>query len=456
MPNAAIRRLDYFLIALLGAVIVANGVIVELRSAYMHTRHTDLGPPLRAAWAVREGFDPYAVTDDGGLHYPYPILHAILMAPLADAPAGHPQPAWAVPYPVSVALWYAISILLLAWSVHHLGRVLEETGPDGARPPSPGTRQFWWTRCWPIWICMPAIGSTLWRGQVNILLLALLSGFIAAVVRRQRATAGWWLAWATCLKVIPGLLVLYPIVRRDYRMLAHYVLGLAAGLLLIPSVVMGPERAWAVNVTYLRAVLIPGLTSEPGPLDDELTNDNASDNQSIHAILHNLAHPDRVTRPEVASGATKAAHIFISIALIGWTFRAAARIPDERLRTFFLLGGLVILTVAVSPANHTHYMMLAVPVVLGLVHYELERRNDFGWGRALVAVVVLHIASGVYPRIPQLPGFQVTRDLGITMLGTLVVWYAGVTLPAAGRSARLTSRCATGTSSDGVPRRHPT
>ena len=52
---------------------------------------------------MRQGIYHYTVTDDNGWHYTYPSLLAIVLIPFADAPSGTPQPAWAVPYPVSVA-----------------------------------------------------------------------------------------------------------------------------------------------------------------------------------------------------------------------------------------------------------------------------------------------------------------------------------------------------------------
>jgi hypothetical protein len=47
-------------------------------------------------------------------------------------------------------------------------------------------------------------------------------------------------------------------------------------------------------------------------------------------------------------------------------------------------------------------------------------------------VVLLHVLSGAFPR---LPGFEPLRDLGVTMIGTLVLWYAGLRFPAAGAPA---------------------
>lgn len=434
MPETPLTRRDVAALALLGALLAGYGVYVELRSAHMASRHTDLGVYLRAAWAVRADADPYAVSDDNGWHYTYPPLFAILMTPFADAPGGVPQPAWAVPYPVTVGLWYAFGVGCLFWSVHRLARALEEGSACGAGV-TPRARQFWWVRCWPIWLCLPAVASTLSRGQVNLLLLVLLSEFIVAALRGRRAAAGWWLAAATCLKVIPALLVLYPLVRRDRRMLGHFVLGLAGGLVIVPLAVLGPERAAETARAFAEGTLLPGLTSEGGRLSRELTNMTATDNQSIQAIIHNALHPDRATRPATASPATKAAHVALGTALIVWTFVAAGRIADERYRTLFLLGGLLIVTVAVTPVTHTHYMVLGLPVVVGLVSFELERRGSFRWGRPLIAVAILHAASGILPRLPFLPCYELLRDLGVPLLGTLVLWYAALALTRSAETA---------------------
>lgn len=430
MPEAPLLRRDRLCLTLLVLLTIGAGVLTEIRSAFAQRRHTDLGVYLRASWAIREGIDHYTVTDDNGWHYTYPSLLAITLIPFADAPAGQPQPAWAVPYPVSVALWYLLGVVLLAWSVHHLCRAIEDTHPGGPNPAVRSGRRFWWTRTWPVWVCAPAIGSTLVRGQTNLILLALLAGCIAAAIRGRRAAAGWWLAGATCLKVIPALLVLYPLIRRDWRMLGHFVLGMVAGMIVIPVIALGPERALSTTETFVNQTILPGLTSKPGALSRELTDMTGTDNQSIQSIIHALRHWNEQPRPATAAASTKLLHVAIGLALIVWTFLTARHIADERYRTLFLLSGLVIVMVAVTPVNHTHYMALAVPAVLGLVYWDLEQRGKFVWGAALTVVVLLHAASGIYPRLPFAPGYQATRDLGVTMLGTLVVWFAASRLPA--------------------------
>ena len=57
-------------------------------------------------------------------HYHYPPLLAVLAAPLADAPPGADR-SGLLPFAVSVALWYVLSVGCLAAGVHALASALE-------------------------------------------------------------------------------------------------------------------------------------------------------------------------------------------------------------------------------------------------------------------------------------------------------------------------------------------
>src|SRR5919201_3090377 len=101
------------------------------------------------------------------------------MAPLADPPPG--ERGWYVPYAVSVGLWYVLSLLCLAPAVHWLASALEQVAADrGERLPSPGSPRWWLLRVLPLLTCLPAVGSSLARGQVSVLLLLLVCGMAAA------------------------------------------------------------------------------------------------------------------------------------------------------------------------------------------------------------------------------------------------------------------------------------
>src|SRR6516225_9610364 len=104
-------------LAILLVLGIAFGVLVEIRSAFLSRRMGDLGVFVRTAWAVRAGEDIYQVSDDNRFHYHYPPLFAILLAPLADPPLGADRSGM-LPYAVTVALWYGLSLLCLAFAVN--------------------------------------------------------------------------------------------------------------------------------------------------------------------------------------------------------------------------------------------------------------------------------------------------------------------------------------------------
>src|SRR5439155_13554060 len=178
---------------------------------------TDFQVYARAAWAVRAGQDIYSHTDNNGWHYVYPPAFAVLLAPLADPYPFMPSDGF-LPFWLSVAVWYAFSAICICYAVHVLANAVL---PDAVR----GSRRWWYARLVPVLVCLGGIGQTAARGQVNLLLVALVAAAFAATVRGRRLASGACLAATAVLKIIPALLVLFPLVRRDWRALAGGVLA---------------------------------------------------------------------------------------------------------------------------------------------------------------------------------------------------------------------------------------
>jgi alpha-1,2-mannosyltransferase len=406
------------------------GVLVEVRSAFLQRHMTDLGVYLRAAWAVRAGDDLYAITDDNGWHYHYPPLLAIALVPLADPPAGADGQG-VLPFAFSVALWYVFSLICLAAAVHELAGALEQTN-TGAAPPA-GSRRWWALRVLPVLICLPAIGHTLARGQVNLLLLWLLCGFTAAVLRRQSARAGAWLAAAICLKVIPAFLLVYPVWRRDLRFLAGTAGGLVAGLVLIPALVFGPTRTWNYFQEWDRALRAPALAAGTDQSRaKELIEVTATDSQSFLAMIHNTLHLDRNARPHQASARVKAVSWIVSLVLTALTLLIAGQSRQRSApQEVILLGSLFLMMVLTSPVGHLHYFSLLLPLVMGMLAFIWQtprsRRVEFGWRVFFGLVVVAMI-------IPHLPGMELTRDIGLASYGALSLWLGALLLMRAQQS----------------------
>lgn len=428
------RRGELLGLAAFVVVLVAFGIIVEIRSAFQQTRKGDLNVFLRAGWAVRADADLYAVTDDNGFHYHYPPLLAILAAPLADAPAGEDRTGM-VPYSVSVAVCYLLNLLLLAFAVHHLARALERTTAGRFRLTYPPGSRGWWALRWmPVLACLFPIGHTLSRGQVNLLLLALFAGFLADLLHDRPFRAGMWLAGAICIKIIPAFLLLLPLWRRDGRCLLGCAAGLVIGLAIVPAVVLGPNRTIDCYREMTHTVLLPGLGGgNDASRADELTNQTATEGQSILTALHNTLHPNPYARPPKASQTVR----LISYALGGLltlaTLAAFGRRPRAGLDVVLLFGLLVLDMLLLSPVCHLHYFSLALPLVTALMADRWQQRPGLSLDAWLLVVLGLNAVANL---LPQLPDMALLRDCGGAMYGNLLVWVAGVVVLARRGRAR--------------------
>jgi hypothetical protein len=433
LPDPCLSRTERGLITVLLAVPVLFGGLVLLRSAFLQTRHTDVGVYLRAGWAVRTGADLYDVTDDNGWHYHYPPLYAILMAPLADPPQGADANGY-LPYPLSVAICYVFNVACLFLAVELLARALERS----SGLPASGRRR-WLLRLLPVLACLPPIGHTLMRGQVNLLLLALVGGMVAATLRGRRLLAGLCLAGAICLKIIPAFLLLYPLWQRDRRGLAGCALGLFVGLLLIPAIVLGPQRTLASYRKQAEVLLGPALALNDHPSRaHELIEVNASDSQSIQSVLTKTLYPDPLQRPAHPPAWVRNVHWLLGGLLTLATLTAARRRPtDAGPGAVLLIGALAEVMLLVSPVCHTHYFCLSILVVMGLLAGSWERAGQASLPRWLPWLLGGVLVGNV---LPLLPSLEILKDTGLAAYANLTLWLAGCgtlrRLPAPGQEER--------------------
>jgi alpha-1,2-mannosyltransferase len=408
------------------------GIWVEVHSAFQQVRRTDLADFLRAGWAVRTGNDPYQIVEEHGWHYNFPPLFAIALVPLADPPreANH---AGMVPFPVSVALWYGLSLVLLGAAVHLMAGVLEKTsGQSGANRAPPSRRDWWRLRLLPIIVCVAPIGFTLSRGQVNLLLLFLLCAMIAAIVARRSGLAGLSLAAAACVKVFPLYLAIYPLWRRDWRFLGGLSAGLLMGLIVIPVAVFGVRRTTVYYAELNQAVFEPAVVGGPDrSRATELIDPSATDSQSFQTIIHNtLAWREQFTvkrrlRSHYISPGVRIAHWAIVALLTIITLAAARGQQDgDGFGQSALLSTLMIVMLLASPVCHLHYFAMSLPLVAVLCEAGAHDPAGYVGGRfawLLAAYCVLNA-------LPLFPGLEILHDLGMGMYAALALWFAGVTV----------------------------
>jgi hypothetical protein len=421
--RAADRPLKWerWALTLLVMLVVLFGLLVEFRSAYLSRRMGDLGCYLRAAWAVRTGADLYQVVDNNAWHYNYPPFLAILMVPLADPPAGADS-AGMIPYPVSVALWYVFSVACLALGVHRLAQALEEQWAERGTPRPPAGSRLWWAmRLIPVAACLPTIGHSLMRGQVNLLVLALLCGMIGAVLRGRSTRAGVFLAIAASIKVYPLFLLAYPVWRRNGRMLAGCALGLALALGVVPLVTIGPRRTVEYYAEYYQVTLAPAMgIGEDRSRAAELTKITATDSQSLLAALHNTLNPDPWQRPEDAAPELRHIQLAVGVLMTLLTLLAAGwRRPLDGSAVLLLFGALVLVMLLLAPVCHLHYFSLTLPLFMGLLARRWEQfRSDYA-GAAFLCLVGANVVANI---VPHLPGLEVLRDQCLTTYMALLLW----------------------------------
>jgi hypothetical protein len=416
------------LLALL-AVIVAFGGLVEFRAAFADRRMSDLTVFLRAGWAVRTGADIYHVPDEGnGWYYVYPPFFAILMAPLAEAPANADQ-SWMLPYPITVGFWYLFNVGLLFWCVHRLASALQKISTDPeVRDQPAGCRRWWFLRMAPILVCLVPIGSTLSHGQTNIIILAMLCGMLAAILEKKSLQAGLWMAAPICVKVFPAFLLLYPLWRRDYRCLAGCAVGLFVGLVALPGAVFGPERTVTYYQEFADMILLPGVGHGGNQARAAtLTSITRTDTQSFMAIMHNLQYL-RTYRPPDPSSAIRLAHWGLGAVLTSIVLLAAGwRRDGKPLAEMLFLGLLVMLMMFLSPVCHLHYFGWLIPVIMGslLLHWE-HRRNlalSVGWVTLVILNNVVHIGA----HMTENPEIRIIfRDLGLSTWVGMAIGVVGV------------------------------
>jgi hypothetical protein len=397
------------------------GALVVKRAAFSDKPRSDAVVFFRAAWAVRSGEDIYRVTANWW-HYHYPPLFAIAMTPLADPPEGVAR-EWMLPLWVSVGAWYLVSLLCGAVGVHWLAQACEEAEPRLAIG-GLWSRGWWVRRLVPALVCLPEIGNTLVRGQVNLLLVLLIAGMVRMAVRRKWVGAGIWLAGAVCLKVIPAFLVVLPLWRSNWRWLAGCAAGLGLGLVAIPAVVLGPQRTWAYAQEWAEVLARPAMGgASDGSRDRELFDLEATGDQSIQGVARawvSLGVAERTEQPRTIEG-TRVVHLALGAALTLATLLIGGR-REEPLVGVLMAGLLTSVMLMVTPVCHVHYFALALVLVTPLVSLGLAceepGRRALGWW--------LWLSYAALNALPLLPGLQVLRQLGVPALAGLALWGAGL------------------------------
>jgi hypothetical protein len=389
MPAKVLARRNTLLIGTTLLVALGLGYVTVSRATKAFKR-TDLTCYLVAAESVlRGGADLYRVTNERGWNYNYPPLFAIVMVPFTKVSL-----FWA-----SLG-WYVISLGLLAWALRMCVAML----PGG---PSDNNRWLLYALP-PVLMGWPVI-SALMRGQASVLLMWLVVAAVYNSYKGREMLGAASLAGAIVLKVFPVLLLVYFLWRRQWRLVAGTIAGVALGAFVMPAAVLGWQNNRALLQEWMDVVGKPALNIMAADPEShryqELLNLARGRNQSLQAILARVLGVAR--NREIAAG--------IAVAMLAGTILAGRRAgPRGELLT---VSAVVAWNVVTPPVSETHYFVLLLLPLAALVW--LAIREDDSTTRAGARVVLLVFAASNLGKPVE--------TYGPTFWGTLVLWAALVT-----------------------------
>ena len=233
-------------------------------------------------------------------------------------------------------------------------------------------------------LAAPAILEALKFNQLTFPVLALLLGALVGVQRQRPVRAGVLLGLATLVKLLPVLLALWLVLKRQWWALGAFVITVLLLVLGPPLLVFGPQRTMQYHAEWWRYNLHgpPARGMVADDVGEETLDDHFTDrrNQALPVVLARLfwpGHPHHVPfQPLTLSAATCAwlarGVLAILLVVLLWWSRAPwpklAREPRQVEFAVYLLGMMVF-----APLLRQYYLVWALPALVLFVRWASER-----------------------------------------------------------------------------------
>ncbi|MEV4130041.1 glycosyltransferase 87 family protein [Nocardia sp. NPDC049707] len=353
-------------LALIGGVgaLIVQAVLVPLRAAPQFgllVNQGDLEIYRSGAFQVLH-LDPlYAAPVPPGGWFTYPPFAALCFIPLA-----------LVSFGIAKIVWFAVSYFALWVTVWRCWRVLGYRGDVRLAVFCLGLSA--------IAVDVEAVRGTLWQGQVNLVLMAII---VWDLTRPASARLrGWSVGVATGVKLTAIVFVPYLVITRQWRAATAAVVTTAGTVLFAWLVV--PIDSGDYWLHAVRDVNRIGPVTHPG-------------NHSINGVLANVWAPSTVPT-----------WVWLLCVAIAAALGFAAAWVAYRLREG-LLGLIVtgLIGCVIPPLAWSHHWVWFVPLLTLLLHYTIRERSRIRLGPALAmaaggAAVSMWFTTRIFAEIERL------------------------------------------------------
>jgi alpha-1,2-mannosyltransferase len=344
------RRFRWLLIAVALPLPLLQYLVVtaQLSADLVNRGNEDFWVYARAAAAIARGVDPYsgstATSIASNTSYIYPPLLAWLVQPLVTLDLTTQ----------ALAGWAALQICFFA-AIVMMTLALRAGWQLAALVTLAGITSYW-------------VRRDLFEGQVDLAILALVAIWFWAWVRGGRWWGGVGLGIGAALKVIPAVLILLPIARRRWVMVASLLA--ASGVLFL--------ALFSLNVEYATRVLpyLPGVVGNP-------------ESQSPASTLLRLFEPATLYGQPDSLGAWF--HILIVaitaafVVVTAWRLRSKA--IDHESAAIEGAAAVALLPL-LTPVTWGHHLVVELIPLYVLAWVAIRRRHVWLGGLALLAWVL--------------------------------------------------------------------
>jgi hypothetical protein len=271
-------------------------------------------------------------------------------------------------------------------------------------------------------LLMPALASSLpimfdlQFGQFHLVTIVLAIGGMLAFRREHAALGGLLLGAAIACKIFPGILLVYLVVRREWRALAATIGGVL--VLCVLSVVVLGAKPWHAFITYQ----LPRIASGEAFsffLKSDLT---VASNWSIYGIPIKLK---RLGVPGMTLGVARLLAWLYMVPLVAMTVVAARRAQRLEIEPLVWLAALALASLR-SPLAPNVYVGAPALWLLTLLASDIGGR-----ARIIALFVVTFVAIGGLPPLPSAEGTILLWMTGQIAMLAVGFWTLNARRPAA-------------------------